>query len=74
MVFPRYRVGVPALGWSSGVSAPLAAVLVVLWVAAIYVNSSALTAGTVQAAKKKLLGATIGLHSICACPPPSPRV
>jgi hypothetical protein len=37
----------------------------VLWVAAIYIDSSALTAGTVQAAKKELLEATIVLHGIC---------
>ena len=45
----------------------LAAVLVVLWNAAIYFNSSALTAGTVQAADKELRGATMGLHSMCSC-------
>jgi hypothetical protein len=32
---------------------------------AIYFDSSALTAGTVQAADKELRGATMGLHSIC---------
>jgi MFS family permease len=52
-------------GWSAGLSAPLAAVLVVLWNAAIYFDSSALTAGTVQAAAKELRGATMGLHSMC---------
>jgi MFS family permease len=51
-------------GWSTAVSAPLAAVLVVLWNAAIYIDSSALTAGTVQAADKELRGATMGLHSM----------
>jgi MFS family permease len=39
--------------------------LVVLWNAAIYFDSSALTAGTVQAADKELRGATMGLHSMC---------
>jgi hypothetical protein len=43
----------------------LAALLVVLWNAAIYFDSSALTAGTVQAADKELRGATMGLHSMC---------
>src|SRR3954469_18751046 len=32
---------------------------------AIYFDSSALTAGTVQAADKELRGATMGLHSMC---------
>src|SRR5947209_4169678 len=54
-----------AAGWSSGLSVPLAAALVVLWNAAIYCDSSALTAGTVQAADKELRGATMGLHSMC---------
>ena len=52
-------------GWSSGVSAMLATLLVLLWNAAIYFDSSALTAGTVQAADKELRGATMGLHSMC---------
>ena len=52
-------------GWSAGLSAPLAALLVVLWNAAIYFDSSALTAGTVQAADQELRGATMGLHSMC---------
>src|SRR6266849_812193 len=52
-------------GWSAGVSALLAAMLVVLWNGAIYFDSSALTAGTVQAADKELRGATMGLHSMC---------
>lgn len=52
-------------GWAGAVSAPVAAVLVVLWNAAIYFDSSALTAGTVQAAGKELRGATMGLHSMC---------
>jgi MFS family permease len=52
-------------GWSGTVSAPVAALLVVLWNAAIYFDSSALTAGTVQAAGKELRGVTMGLHSMC---------
>jgi MFS family permease len=52
-------------GWSASAPALLAALLVVLWNAAIYFDSSALTAGTVQAADKELRGATMGLHSMC---------
>ena len=52
-------------GWSASAPAVLAAALVVLWIAAIYFDSSALTAGTVQAADKELRGATMGLHSMC---------
>jgi MFS family permease len=52
-------------GWSGQVSAPLAAFCVVLWNAAIYLDSSALTAGTVQAATPGRRGATMGLHSMC---------
>ena len=51
-------------GWSAGAPAVSAAMLVVLWNAAIYFDSSALTAGTVQAADKELRGATMGLHSM----------
>lgn len=51
-------------GWSTGVSAPLAFLFVVLWNAAVYLDSSALTAGTVQAADPALRGATMGLHSM----------
>jgi MFS family permease len=54
-----------AAGWTAGLSVLLAAALVVLWNAAIYFDSSALTAGTVQAADKELRGATMGLHSMC---------
>lgn len=52
-------------GWSATAPAVLAAVLVLLWNAAIYLDSSALTAGTVQAADKELRGATMGMHSMC---------
>jgi hypothetical protein len=41
-------------GWSAGFAAPVVALLVVLWNGAIYLDSSALTAGTVQAADKEL--------------------
>ena len=53
-----------ATGWTTGVSAALAALAVLLWNAAIYLDSSALTAGTVQAADRQLRGATMGLHSM----------
>ncbi len=52
-------------GGSALVSAPLAALCVLCWNAAIYLDSSALTAGTVQAAEKERRGATMGLHSMC---------
>lgn len=52
-------------GWTSGVSTPLAVLVIVLWNAAIYLDSSALTAGTVGAAEKEHRGATMGLHSMC---------
>jgi MFS family permease len=54
-----------ATGWFAGVSMLLATALVMLWLAAIFVDSSALTAGTVQAADPALRGATMGLHSMC---------
>jgi len=52
-------------GWGAGLSTPLAVLLVILWNAAIYLDSSALTAGTVAAADKEHRGATMGLHSMC---------
>ena len=52
-------------GWTAAISAPLAVLVVLFWNAAIYLDSSALTAGTVQAADPKLRGATMGLHSMC---------
>jgi MFS family permease len=52
-------------GASAFVSAPLAALCVLAWNAAIYLDSSALTAGTVQAADTARRGATMGLHSMC---------
>lgn len=52
-------------GASFAVSAPLAALAVLAWNAAIYLDSSALTAGTVQAAEPARRGATMGLHSMC---------
>lgn len=51
-------------GWTVGTSMLLATVLVMAWLAAIFLDSSALTAGTVQAAEPKLRGATMGLHSM----------
>ena len=52
-------------GWTAAITTPLAVIVLVLWNAAIYLDSSALTAGTVQAADPKLRGATMGLHSMC---------
>jgi MFS family permease len=54
-----------ATGWTLHASMWLSACLVVVWMAAIFIDSSALTAGTVQAADPKLRGATMGLHSMC---------
>jgi MFS family permease len=51
-------------GWTTAISVLLATVAVLAWNAAIYLDSSALTAGTVQAADKQLRGATMGLHSM----------
>lgn len=51
-------------GWTASISPVLAAVAVLLWNGAIYLDSSALTAGTVQAADRHLRGATMGLHSM----------
>jgi MFS family permease len=52
-------------GWFVGGSMIVAAALIVVWVAAIFFDSSALTAGTVQASHPALRGATMGLHSMC---------
>ena len=52
-------------GWTITGSALLATVLVIVWNATIYLDSSALTAGTVGAADPALRGATMGLHSMC---------
>ena len=72
--FGRFRVVTLAIaaaaflsliaGWGAAVSAPVAAAFVVLWNATIYLDSSALTAGTVAAADRHLRGATMGLHSM----------
>ena len=51
-------------GWTTDISFLLAAMAVLVWNAAIYLDSSALTAGTVQASEKHLRGATMGLHSM----------
>jgi MFS family permease len=53
-----------ATGWMTGISALLAVAAVFLWNMTIYFDSSALTAGTVQAADPQLRGATMGLHSM----------
>ena len=52
-------------GWMVNVSPLLATALVIVWNAAIYLDSSALTAGTVQASDPSVRGATMGLHSMC---------
>jgi MFS family permease len=52
-------------GWAIGASMPIASALVMTWLAAIFLDSSALTAGTVRAADPALRGATMGLHSMC---------
>ncbi len=52
-------------GWTIAASALLATVLVIVWNGTIYLDSSALTAGTVGAADPALRGATMGLHSMC---------
>jgi predicted MFS family arabinose efflux permease len=62
-------VGLAALlaastGWFVQISMLMATILVVVWFAAIFLDSSALTAGTVQAADPALRGATMGLHSM----------
>jgi predicted MFS family arabinose efflux permease len=52
-------------GWAIGASMPVASALVMTWLTAIFLDSSALTAGTVQASDPALRGATMGLHSMC---------
>ena len=52
-------------GWTIGSSVFLAAALMIAWLAFIFLDSSALTAGTVQAADPAMRGATMGLHSMC---------
>jgi len=52
-------------GWAINASMLVASALVMAWLAAIFLDSSALTAGTVQAADPALRGATMGLHSMC---------
>ena len=51
-------------GWSIAAPALMAVLAVLLWNASIYVDSSALTAGTVGAADPAWRGATMGLHSM----------
>jgi MFS family permease len=52
------------VGFGFGASPWVMLLFVFLWNAAIYLDSSALTAGTVQAADPALRGATMGLHSM----------
>jgi MFS family permease len=52
-------------GWTVGSSAFLAAALLIAWLAFIFLDSSALTAGAVQVADPAMRGATMGLHSMC---------
>lgn len=52
------------IGWVAPDRPWLAAGLVILWLGLAYLDSSALTAGTVQAADRELRGATMGLHSM----------
>ena len=51
-------------GFAAGAAPLLALACVFAWNAAIYLDSSALTAGTVQAADPAIRGATMGLHSM----------
>ena len=51
-------------GFSAGSASLVAVACVFAWNAAIYLDSSALTAGSVQAADPALRGATMGLHSM----------
>ncbi len=51
-------------GWMVDLGFLPALLVVLAWNAAIYLDSSALTAGTVQAAGPGLRGATMGLHSM----------
>jgi len=53
-----------AAGWAAGLGGWVAVLALLAWNAAIYLDSSALTAGTVQAAGPGLRGATMGLHSM----------
>ena len=52
-----------AVGFSAGVSYPLAVGLVLLFAVLIYADSSSLTAGTVGSAEPASRGATMALHS-----------
>ncbi|WP_207537633.1 MFS transporter [Sabulicella rubraurantiaca] len=54
-----------ATGLSFGLWGPVAVLCVLAWNAVIYLDSAALTAGTVAAADKAWRGATMGLHSMC---------
>lgn len=65
LAFLAAAVLAPVTGWTLGAPMILPALLIVVWMATIFIDSSALTAGTVQAADPKLRGATMGLHSMC---------
>jgi MFS family permease len=52
-------------GWSAAISTMSAVLVVIVWNATIYLDSAALTVGTVAAADKEKRGATMGLHSMC---------
>ncbi len=52
-------------GWTVGSSTFLSTALIIAWLAFIFLDSAALTAGTVQAADPAIRGATMGLHSMC---------
>src|SRR5947209_2120562 len=52
-------------GWFVGHSIIVASALVTIWLAAIFWDSSALTAGTVEASDPARRGATMGVHSMC---------
>jgi MFS family permease len=52
------------VGWTVATFPILAVMLVLIWNASIYLDSAALTAGTVQAAEPDRRGATMALHSM----------
>ncbi len=52
------------VGWLGAGVPWLSTLLLILWMAVVFLDSSALTAGTVQAAEREMRGATMGLHSM----------
>lgn len=52
------------VGWLGAERPWIASAFVVVWLGLAYLDSSALTAGTVQAADRELRGASMGLHSM----------